>query len=207
VIAGYRLGPLLLELRGTYTTGNRPKDQLFRKVHYHQPIDTDTTFGADGWGNIFALGIDYLNGAIRTLGSGIGWDRYGRAQVGLKAVYSVTAAMELYALAQGLWTARQVDVDEQIVRVSIAQPTTSPFGSVLVPNLAGGSNGDASLIGTEVNAGLTWRFAPGLTLDLVYAHLFSGPALGQRQTFPDGSQVMREPRDADTVAARVRFSF
>jgi hypothetical protein len=212
-IAGFRIGPLLLEMRGTWSTGNRPKDQLFKDVNYYQPIDTDTSFGADGWGNIFALGIDYFQGAIRTLGTGIGWDRYGRAQVGGKATYSFTPALDMYVLGQGLWTQKSVDTDEVFVAVPLqAAAGTRTFGTVLVPN-PNDPDGDENLIGVELNAGLTWRFAPGLTLDMVYGHLFSGQALNQRQfvVTPGGTiggvTGVRKSKDVDTGVVRVRYSF
>ena len=207
-IAGFRIGPLLLEARGTWSSGNRPKDQLFKNINYYQPINTDTSWGADGWGNIFALGIDYFQGAIRTLGTGIGWDRYGRAQVGGKATYSFTPAFDMYLLAQALWTQKSVDTDEVFAVVPLqAAAGTRTFGTVLVPDI-NNPDGDDNHIGTELNAGLTWRFAPGLTLDMVYGHLFSGPALDQRQRSLTGAvSGVRNAKDADTGTVRVRFSF
>jgi hypothetical protein len=209
-IAGYRFGPFLLEARGLYTTGNRPKDQLWQNVNYYQPIDTDTSYGGDGWGNIFALGIDYFQGAIRTLGTGIGWDRYGRFGGGLKGTYSFTPALDVYLLGQAAWTARKVDTDEIIVPVPVTSAAgQGVFGSVLVPNI-NDPNGDEDFLGAELNAGLTWRFAPGLTLDVVYAHLFSGAALNQRQIIstPTGLTTQkRDSKDVDTGVVRVRFTF
>ena len=83
---------------------------------------------------------------------------------------------------------------------------TRTFGTVLVPDL-NNPDGDESFIGIELNPGLTWRFAPGLTLDLVYAHLFSGAALNFRSVAPDGAQATKKALDADLVTARVRFTF
>jgi hypothetical protein len=77
VIAGWRTGPFLLEARYMYTTGNRPMDQLHNDVNYFQPISTDSTYGADGWGQIWSLGVDYFNGAVRGIGANIGFERYG----------------------------------------------------------------------------------------------------------------------------------
>ena len=131
------------------------------------PISTDTGFGADGWGAISALGVDYFNGAIRTLGTGIGWDRYGRGQVGAKATYSFTPALDAYVVGSGLWTAKSVDTDEAFADVPLTAGATGGnlFQSVLVPD-GRDPDGDENYLGTEVTAGLTWRFAPGLTLDL-----------------------------------------
>src|SRR4029453_15559147 len=111
VKAGWRIGPALIEFRGMYTSGNRPKDQLSKDVNYYQPITGDTGWWSDGWGNITALGIDYFNGAIKGMGNNISIDRYGRQQFGLKATYSFTPQLDVYALAMPVWTARSVDTD------------------------------------------------------------------------------------------------
>ena len=207
-IAGFRVGPLLLEMRGIWTSGNRPKDQLFKNVNYYMPITTDTGFGADGWGQIFALGVDYFQGAIRSLGTGIGWDRYGRGQVGFKGTYSFTPSLDAYLLAQALWTQKSVDTDEVFAIVPLQATAGSRIvGSVLVPDI-NNPDGDENYIGTELNAGLTWRFAPGLTLDVVYGHLFAGAALDQRQRTVAGAvSGIRTHKDADIGTVRVRFSF
>jgi len=41
VIGSFQLGPLLLELRGMYSTGNKARDNLATKIRYFQPLDTD----------------------------------------------------------------------------------------------------------------------------------------------------------------------
>jgi hypothetical protein len=199
VKGGFRVGPLLLEARYLYTSGNRPMDQLSKEVNYYQPINTDTGYGADGWGNIFALGIDYFNGALRTLGTGVGWDRYGRQMFGLKATYSVTPELDLYASVMPNWTARSVDTDG-IFSAGVVNCTANSGGP------GAGCRGDSSYLGTEVNAGLTWRFAPGITLDLVGAYLFAGGALDT--TFVrNGVAERQDSKDIYTGAARVRVSF
>jgi hypothetical protein len=199
VKGGYRVGPLLVEVRYLYTSGNRPMDQLHRNVNYYQPINTDTGYGADGWGNIFALGIDYFNGALRTLGTGVGWDRYGRQMVGLKATYSVTPELDLYASVMPNWTARSVDQDGVFSAATVNCSSNSSGGG-------SGCRGDGTFLGTEVDAGLTWRFAPGITLDLVGAYLFAGGALNA--TFErNGGFVLQRAKDIYTGAARVRVSF
>ena len=101
--AGYRIGPMLLEARYMYTSGNRPMDQLSHDTNYYQPINTDTSYGADGWGNIWALGIDYFNGSIRGMGANIGLDRYGRQQFGFKGTYSVSPALDFYGTVMPAW--------------------------------------------------------------------------------------------------------
>jgi hypothetical protein len=190
---GWRIGPLLLEFRGMYTTGNRPKDQLTQDVNYYQPITGDTGWWSDGWGNILALGVDYFNGAFRTLGSGIGLDRYGRQQFGFKATYSLTPQLDFYGLVTPAWTARSVDTD-------------GTFNAAAMNCRPSDCQGDDAFIGTEVNVGIVWRFAPGLTLDLVGAALFAGPALDTTEIV-GGVANKRDSENVYTGAARLRVSF
>jgi hypothetical protein len=190
---GFRTGPLLLEMRAMYTSGNTPRDRLAKGVDYYQPITGDTGWWSDGWGNITALGIDYFNGAFRTLGTNIGLDRYGRQQLGLKATYSFTPQLDVYGLAMAVATARSVDTDGTFSTASInCRPSDC--------------KGDAQYIGTELNLGTTWRFAPGLTFDLVGAYLFAGDALDTTEVI-GGVATKRDARDVYTVAARLRLSF
>ncbi|PYN44981.1 MAG: hypothetical protein DMD95_09245, partial [Candidatus Rokuibacteriota bacterium] len=46
VIASFQLGPLLLEARGDYSTGNKARDNLSRSIRYYQPLDTDGNYWA-----------------------------------------------------------------------------------------------------------------------------------------------------------------
>ena len=70
--------------------------------------------------------------------------------------------------------------------------------------------GDNRYIGTEVDLGTTWRFAPNTAFDLVGAYLFAGHALDTR-VCPSGSATgnchKEEAHGGWTVAARVRMSF
>jgi hypothetical protein len=182
-----------MEMRYMYTTGNRPKDQLSKEVNYYQPVTGDTGWWSDGWGNIFALGIDYFNGAFRTLGTGIGLDRYGRQQVAGKLTYSVTPQLDFYLLGSPMWTARSVDTD-------------GTFSSTQMNCRPSDCKGDESYVGTEANLGMTWRFAPGLTLDLVGAYLFAGSALDTTEII-GGVATKRDAKDVYTGAARLRVAF
>ena len=65
VIGSYQLGPLLLELRGMYSTGNKARDNLATKIRYFQPLDTDGNYYAGGWTQFFAS-------AYRLLQPGLG---------------------------------------------------------------------------------------------------------------------------------------
>ncbi|MBI2525032.1 MAG: hypothetical protein HYV93_03530 [Candidatus Rokubacteria bacterium] len=203
VKAGYRIGPMLVEARYLYTSGNRPMDQLSRDTNYYQPINTDTSYGADGWGNIWALGIDYFNGAIRTMGTGIGLDRYGRQQFGFKGTYSLSPQLDFYGVVMPSWTARSVDTDGTFA--ATLNCSTHSANSAANPQGAG-CRGDATYIGTEADLGMTWRFAPGLTLDLVGAYLFAGDVFDTSQV-RNGVLTRQSAEDVYTGVARVRFSF
>ncbi|MBI2524962.1 MAG: hypothetical protein HYV93_03170 [Candidatus Rokubacteria bacterium] len=209
LIAGYRVGPVLLEGRYVYTSGNRPRDQLSRDTNYYQPIDADSSYGL-GWGNITALGIDYNNGNIRTMGSGIGLDRYGRQQFALRGTYSVSPTLDIYGLVTPLWTARSVDTDGTQVPgiLFVGSPTncSSHSANSAAQPRGAGCRGDSSYIGTEANIGTTWRFAPGLTFDLVYGYLFAGDALDSSEVL-NGVLTRRDAQDIYTGTARVRFTF
>jgi hypothetical protein len=97
--------------------------------------------------------VDYFNGAPE-LGTGIGLDRY-KAQFAFKA--TGTPQLDFYGLATPAWTARSVDTD-------------GIFNATAM-NCSGTCEGDDAFIGIEANVGIVWRFAPGLTLDLVGAAL------------------------------------
>jgi Alginate export len=186
---GWQLGPLLLEARGVWTTGNKASDDLRAKVRYYQPLDLDTGYWS-GWANIFALGVDYFNGGAPFGGgnpaTSIGYDRYGRMGLGFRATYSLTPQLAFYGTVNPFWTEEKVDTDTASAAIRGA-PT---------------SGGDSRYIGTEADLGLTWRFAPNTVFDLVGAYLFAGSALDAT----DGSGS-RDAKDGWTVAARVRLSF
>ena len=194
VIGGWRLGPLLLEARGVYTTGNKATDDLRTEDrNYFEPLNLDTGYWA-GWSQIQALGVDYFNGGGGTLAgmsTGIGYDRYGRLGFALRATYSLTPALAFYGIVSPTWTDEKVDTDTSSGAAGRGAPT---------------SGGDSNYIGTEADLGMTWRFAPNTVFDLVGAWLFAGDALDTAETL-NGVLTSREAKDAWTVAARVRLSF
>jgi hypothetical protein len=190
---GWQLGPLLLEGRGVYTTGNKASEDLrTADVNYFDPLNLDTGYWS-GWSNIQALGVDYFNGGGGTLAgmsTGIGYDRYGRMGFALRATYSITPALAFYGIVSPTWTAEKVDTD-----------TTSGTAGRGAP-AAATNGGDSRYIGTEADLGMTWRFAPNTVFDLVGAYLFAGGALDTRDASGE-----RDSKDGWTVAARVRLSF
>jgi hypothetical protein len=185
VQAGWQLGPLLLEARGVYSTGNDASDDLRNEqINYFEPLNTDTGYWA-GWSNIQALGVDYFNGGGGTLNgmsTNVGYDRYGRMGFAVRATYSLTPRLAFYGIASPTWTAEKVDTDTTAGTIRGA-PT---------------SGGDSRYIGTEVDLGTTWRFAPNTVFDLVGAYMFAGSAL---------DTSVGDARDGWTVAARMRLSF
>src|SRR5438445_1045831 len=62
VIGSFQLGPLLLEGRPMYTTGNKARDNLSLSKRYYEPLDLDTGYFSGGWLGILGLGVDYFNG-------------------------------------------------------------------------------------------------------------------------------------------------
>ena len=197
----YQLGPLLLEARGVYTPGNKARDNLALGIRYFQPLTTDGSYWT-GWGAINASGVDYFNGSLLTnMARFIGYDRYGRAGFGFRGTYSVTPSLSLYTIVSPTWTAEKVDTDTGanpgLGTGSISRTTIDDKSWV---------EGDSNYIGTEVNLGFTWRFAPNTAFDLEGSYLFAGAALGSAEVL-NGVHTRRDPHDAYQIAARVRLAF
>lgn len=206
--AGFQAGPLLLEGAVIYTTGNEATEDIRNRredLHYFQVLNTDTSYYAT-WAEIWALGIDYfniLNSSAVGLNPGvaIGYDKYGLIRLGARATYAVTPAFSVRGGVTANWTAEKVDTDGAIAA------TTG-----LTPIAAGspGAGGDERYLGTEVNLGFTWRFAPNLAFDLVGGYMFAGDALSSATSTNAVTTVVRpntDPDDVKTVAARVRYTF
>src|SRR6266571_4947678 len=210
IIASYQVGPLVLELRGDYSTGNKARDNLAKGIRYFQPLDTDGIYYA-GWAQIMALGVDYFNGvSMAGMGSYIGYDRYGRAQLGARATYTFAPPFSVYAIVSPTWTAEKVDTDTNSGLVSGAVGLT--VGRTTVSSNSWVS-GDSRYLGTEADLGLTWRFAPNVAFDVVGAWLFAGDAQntaecvgGAPGTCAGGTVVKKDAKDAYTLAARVRLA-
>jgi hypothetical protein len=202
VSGSYQLGPLLLEARGVYSPGNKARHNLTKSVGYYQQLSNDGGYWAS-WAAILANGgIDYFNGQLLTnMGRHIGYDRYGRAGLGFRGTYNLTPALSLYTWVSPTWTAEAVDTDTGV------NPGTGA-GSVSRTTLDDQSwvQGNSNYIGTEIDLGLTWRFAPNIAFDLQGAYLFAGDALGTAEVV-DGVHTRRKPEDAYMVAARVRLAF
>ncbi len=203
VIGSFQTGPFLLEVRGIYSPGNEARDNLAKSIRYFEPLDLDTSYYA-GWAQIMALGVDYFNGGgghNNGMSTNVGYDRYGRAQFGVRGTYNVTPALAFYTVVSPTWTAESVDTDTGQAGATRTIVTDKSF-----------VKGDSNYIGTEADLGMTWRFAPNTAFDLVGAWLFAGSALDTTEQIrgPAGSVAgadKRDARDAWTIASRVRLSF
>src|SRR5262245_59012738 len=208
VIASYQLGPLLLEARGTYSPGNKARDNLALSKRYFEPLDLDTGFWSGGWLGILALGVDYFNGgggANQGMDSNVGYDRYGRGQFAFRATYSITPAFSVFGVVSPAWAAEKVDTDTGCPALTVATSATGCASRVAV-NSNSFVKGDSSYIGTEINAGFTWRFAPNAAFDLAGYYLFAGDALDMTEQL-NGNAVKKSAQDGYYAAARVRLSF
>ena len=208
VQGGFQLGPLLIEARGMYTTGNKAGDNIAKGINYFEPLDLDTNYWIT-WANIFALGVDYFNGNPHSMSNNIGYDRYGRGGFGVRVTYSLTPELAIYTSVSPTWTAQKVDTD-----TTVAGITQSGSAGIRVCSRAAdiGSTcfvkGDSSYLGTEADLGLTWRFAPNTAFDLVGAYLFAGSALDTRVCNGAAGPCHKEDAaNAWTAVARVRLAF
>lgn len=204
-IGSWQSGPFLVEVRGIYSTGNKATDNLSKRISYFEPLDMDSSYYA-GWANILALGIDYFNGGGPTnnnMGTAIGYDRYGRIQLGLRGTYNYTPALAFYGVLSPTWTAQKVDTH---TGQGVGTGTRTIIDDA---SFAAKSDSEQSrYIGTEADLGMTWKFAPNTAFDLVGAWLFAGKALDTFEIPVVGAPaVRRKAEDAWTIASRVRFSF
>ena len=197
-IGSFQLGPLLVEARGAYTTGNKARDNLGKRISYYEPLDTDTGYYSS-WGAIIGLSDqDYGTGCavMAQACSFVGYDRYGRAQLGLRGTYALTPAFSVFLTINPTWTAEKVDIDTRVN----ASGSRTPIDSQSF------AKGDSSYLGTETNIGFKWGFAPNVSFDLIGAYLASGKALNTAEIL-NGVHTIREAKDAYALSSRIRFGF
>jgi hypothetical protein len=228
---GWQAGPLLLEAAAIYTTGNEARDRIDRnqsRIKFYQPISTDSGFFGT-WAEIWALNIDYFNairnGAaqVQTISS-IGYDKYGLIRVGARASYALTPAFTIRGAVNANWTAEPVDTSSSLLVGSGLTPCApggvgglpanggpnGPASALQCDAVQRARNGDAQFLGTEINVGFQWRFAPNVAFDLVGAYMFAGNALATNFTVHPATGVAtsgRDPQDVQTIAARLRYSW
>jgi hypothetical protein len=195
-------------VRGAYSSGNKARDNLSLSKRYYEPLDLDTGYWSGGWLGILGLGVDYFNGgggANQGMDTNVGYDRYGRGSFALRATYSLTPALAFYGVVSPNWTAEKVDTDTGCGALTAASGGVGCASRVAVNNNSF-AKGDANYLGTEVNGGFTWRFAPNAAFDLAGYYLFAGDALDMTEQL-NGNAVKRSARDGYYAAARVRLSF
>jgi len=216
---GFQAGPLLLESAFIYTTGNKAGTAVDQgaNMKFYEPISTDSGFYGT-WAEIWALNIDYFNslrpraGGVNTITS-IGYDKYGLIRAGARASYALTPAFTLRTAVTANWTAQSVDTNSTLTNGAGLLP-----GDCTNRAAAGAGTcvdqGDNSYLGTEIDLGFQWRFAPNVAFDMVFAHNFSGNALATHTTVGNcsgavvcGARNGRNPKDIDSVTARVRYTF
>jgi hypothetical protein len=135
----------------------------------------------------------------------VGYDRYGRAQFALRATYSITPALSIYGVVAPTWAAEKVDTDTGCPALTVGSSATGCAARVAVSDKSF-VEGDSRYIGTEVNGGFTWRFAPNAAFDLAGYYLAAGPALKMSELL-NGVPVKRDQNDGYYAVARVRLSF
>ncbi len=216
---GDELGPLFLEARDLYTPGNKVQDNLNEGViRSYQTFQTGNSYWI-GWGEAHTIGnIDYLtsfggfSNSFSQAGN-IGYDRFGRSQISLRARYAFTPAFSVYGIVTPIWTAEGIPTE---------RVTPSANGLVCVDQGVGtricdrrdADGSKKNYIGTDLTAGLTWQFAPGLTFDYVFGYLITGHALDNRvdqcaavSGTPCNDFVKRDAKNTYVTTARIRFAF
>ena len=216
VRASYQLGPLLLSAMTMFTTGQDAKSNPYKSIKYFTPLDTDTGYLSDWGTQIMSLGVDYyqiIGAAQNNPGVSIGWDKYGRVAFGAKASYAWTPALTVGFGVQPNWTWNKVDTDAYLVSGGGLQPSfvCRKTGQSCRPE------GESNYLGTEIDATLTYRFAPGLAFDFAAGYMFAGNALSHRYINGDytgGAGTTFTPvrrdigvNDIAIVTSRVRFTF
>ncbi|MBI4637651.1 MAG: hypothetical protein HY727_15025 [Candidatus Rokubacteria bacterium] len=200
---GWTAGPLLVEAAVIYTTGNRASEDIRsprQTVRYYEPIDTDQGFFTT-WAEIWAKGIEdtinimYATASGLNPGQAIGYDKYGLVRLGARLSYALTSALTLRGALSANWTAEEVDSSSTLAAATGLTP--------------GDFRGDSSYLGTELDLGFQWRWAPGLALDVVGAYMWAGNALSQTAVTSGTGAVSngRDPQDVMTVVWRVRYTF
>jgi hypothetical protein len=210
-VAGFRTGPLLIEVRGMYNPGVGANNDVQNggggTIRTFQGINTGYSY-MSGWTEIWKGDIDY-NLSLSTgrpaieMRNSPSFDKYGRIFAGLAVDYSLTPALSMRALTNVSWTDTAVDTKGTGANATGITPSTNPF-----------SRGKERYLGNEWIVGLTYRFAPNIVFDLVGATLITGPALDiQRSATSDRGPCSTDgvptcqSRNVYKATARVRLTF
>jgi hypothetical protein len=211
-IAGYRIGPLNLQGRAMFTSGQNAQSQVQNgaAISYYRPIQSAFGYMA-GWSDIQTGGVDYITASLvgisgLTLRESPSYDKYGRIFVGFATDYSLTPALTLTGLANASWTPYKVNTRSLLSSNGLVQCPNVPtagFG-----NCTSDGKGTAQYLGTEAALGLTYRFAPNVAIDLIGSYMWTGDALNNAGVV--GGLIGPNPRDALDIyklSTRLRFTF
>ena len=184
-IAGFRTGPLNIESRFMYTPGERANNDNQNGgggvIRTYNPINPGFAY-MNGWTEIWVGNVDYATSLLvprsgLVLRESPSYDKYGRMFLALAADYSLTPALTFRAITNVSWTDTKVDTKGTLVN------GITPSGITTGGNPFRG--GKEQYLGNEWNLGLTYRFAPNMSFDIVGAALITGDALNIQHTGSD----------------------
>lgn len=177
VTGSMRVGPLLLSARGMFTPGMAAQHRVVNgsAINYYQSINPGFAYMTGGWTEIQTSNIQYNTALLAgapglSLGQSPSYDKYGRLFLAGRADYQITPAYTLYAVLNSSWTDEKVDTDGVLTATGISN--------------AGDFRGDARYLNTELMLGQTWRFAPNVALDGIFAYMWTGDGMNHRRTLP-----------------------
>jgi hypothetical protein len=216
-IAGFRTGPFNIEGRAMYTPGVAANHDVQNAgggvIHTYQPISAGFSY-MSGWTEIWKGDIDYnmslfVGRPALELRNSQSFDKYGRIFLGLASDYSLTPALTFRALTNVQWTDTAVDTKGTL---AAAATGITPSGITTAGNPFKG--GKERYLGNEWILGMTYRFAPNMTFDLVGAALITGDALDiQRAAASDRGPCATDgvptcqSRNVYKLSARFRITF
>jgi len=203
-IAGYRLGPLDLSTRFMYTPGQDTQHMVRNGsdiAYFQTPVNSGFAY-MTGWTELQTSQVEYNNALITgcpgcTLRQNPSYDKYGRIMWAVKADYTLTPALNFYGIVNASWTDKDVDKTQIIGATgSVASGTGSQI------------RGENNYLGTELDLGMTWRFAPNVALDLVWAYMWTGSAFDQSTNATNqAAGVVNDSKDVYKAVSRIRFTF
>jgi hypothetical protein len=212
---GLTLGPLTLPVIAIYSPGNKATDNIgnragsVEKVNYYQTLYQDTGYGSGRITEIFAPNsVDYIrrfaSGTGIQQGATVGYDRYGRFDLGVRPKYALTPSVTIGGLFATHWTAEKVDTNGAFEATRGIIPSTNPRGR--------------RHLGEEIAVFVTYAFSPGITFDWTAGILFPGSALERcrnEETAATATAVAAagcpggrsDPHEAYWTGARIRYQF
>ncbi len=211
-IAGYRIGPMNLQSRIMYTSGQNAQSNVQNgaNIQYYRPVQHGFGYMA-GWSDIQTGGIDYITSLFvgisgLTLRESPSYDKYGRIFLGFASDYALTPQLTFTGLANVSWTPYKVNTQSLLSSFGLVQCPAVPtagFG-----NCTSDGRGTEQFLGAEGALGMTYRFAPNIALDLIGSYLFAGPAMDNAGVV--GGLIgpnSRDSKDVFKLTSRLRFTF